>query len=64
MTEDDTFKVLKRKVSFPEMCSIILSKESDGVDIHALLTQYGWELADMFSVYKTITAKDLRGASR
>ena len=60
MTEDDTFKVLKRKVSFPEMCRIMLGRDSDGVPVDDLLAQYGWDKEDMFKLVPSFTLADFR----
>jgi hypothetical protein len=62
LSEDDTFKVLKRKVSFAKMCRIMISRENDGKSVDDLLAEYGWEKEDIFSSLQTgtLTAAKLR----
>jgi len=58
MTEDDTFKVLRRKVSYGKMriivemirmrCRLLENYEATDREIRMTLEEYGWDYVDFF----------------
>lgn len=62
MTEEDTFKTLKRKTSFVVMCNIIIDKGLENTGIDELLEEHGWDKEDMLTLIPTLTIEKLKNS--